>query len=53
MDFYFVCKSYANCYSLAIGKTIYVGTVKGDEYNVSKMLKKLHSSKGATPPPTA
>lgn len=36
-----------------IGKTIYVGTVKGDEYNVSKMLKKLHSSKGATPTPTA
>jgi hypothetical protein len=36
-----------------IGKTVYVGTVKGDEYNISKMLKKLHSSKGTTPPPTA
>lgn len=36
-----------------IGKTVYVGTVKGDEYNISKMLKKLHSSKGTPPPPTA
>jgi hypothetical protein len=37
-----------------IGKTIYIGMAKGDEYNVTKMVKKLHSSGGInpTPPPT-
>jgi hypothetical protein len=39
-----------------IGKTLYQGEVKADEYNVSKLLTKLHSSGGkggGTTPPTA
>ena len=36
-----------------IGKAVYAGTVKADEYTISKMLMKLHTSKGTPPPPTA
>ena len=37
-----------------IGKTVYEGEIKADEYNVSKLLTKLYSSggKAPTPPPT-
>ena len=38
-----------------VGKTVYSGTIKGEEYNVTKLLTKLHSSGGkgaASPPPT-
>ena len=37
----------------SIGKTVFSGTVKGAEYNVSKLLTKLHSMGGGTPPPVA
>ncbi len=38
-----------------IGKTLYQGEVKADEYNVTKLLTKLHSSggKGGTNLPTS
>ena len=36
-----------------VGKTVYEGKVKADEYNIKKLLTKLHSAGGGgnTPPP--
>lgn len=36
-----------------IGKTVYEGKIKADEYNVTKLLTKLHSSGGTPPTPPA
>ena len=36
-----------------IGRTVYEGKIKADEYNVTKLLTKLHSSGGTPPTPPA
>ena len=34
-----------------IGRTVYIGLIKADEYNITKLLTKLHSSGGISPTP--